>query len=214
MKEFDMADARVKPVWKWLGAGAAVIAAGAAALYARERLTETPKYRLIEEDSDIEIRDYPRLLAAETIQPGLREAALEAGLKRLSDYIFSRARGHAAGAAGDDARIAMTAPVLADPAPADAGWRTRFVMPARYTRATLPNPPVGVAIVDIAPRRLAAIRFAGRADDALLDAKEASLRAWLKKRGIAATGDAEHGFYNAPFIPSPLRHNEVLIPIG
>ena len=213
-----MADARGKPVWKWLGAGAAVVAAGAAALYARERLTERPKYRLIEEDSDIEIRDYPHLLAAETIQPGLREAALEAGFKLLADYIFARARGPAVRAAaraeGGEDRIAMTAPVLADPAPADAGWRTRFVMPARYTRATLPNPPTGVAIVDIAPRRLAAIRFAGRADDALLDAKETSLRTWLKKRGIAVTGDAEHGFYNAPFIPTPLRHNEVLIPIG
>lgn len=218
-----MADARVNPIWKWLGAGVALAGAGAAAWYARERLTERPKYRLIEEDSDIEVRDYPALLAAETIRPGNREAALEAGCGLLADYIFARSRGpevvagtasSASRAANEAAKIAMTAPVLADPAPNGGGWRTRFLMPAKFTRASLPNPPEDVTIVSIPARRVAAIRFGGRGDDAQLTAKEESLRRWLNKRGMVAMGPVEHGFYNSPFIPSPLRHNEVLIPIG
>ena len=150
----------LKPVWKWLGAGAIVAAAGAAAWYARERLTEQARFRLIEEDGDIELRDYPSLLVAETLTTGERETALSDGFARLAAFIGDRKDG--------EDRIAMTAPVLSAQASASGGWRTRFLMPLARSRASLPTPPADIAIAALPERRVAAIRFGGVPDDARL----------------------------------------------
>ena len=84
-------------------------------------------------------------------------------------------------------------------------------MPARYSRATLPPPGPGVVLTELPARTIAAVRFAGRAGDALLARQEEALRGWLRARGRAAAGPSEHAFYNSPMIPGPLRRNEVLI---
>jgi hypothetical protein len=68
-----------------------------------------------------------------------------------------------------------------------------------------------VVIDEVATRTVAAIRFAGRPDDAVLAARETELRRWLSDRGLKAAKSAQHAFYNSPFIPGPLRRNEVLI---
>ncbi|WP_039997538.1 SOUL family heme-binding protein [Sphingomonas sanxanigenens] len=199
-----MAEQGAKPVWKWVGAGAVLAAAGAVAWYARERLAEEPRFRLVEEDGDIELRDYPALLVAETIAPGTRQPALSEGFRRLAGFIR--------GGSQREGKIAMTAPVLAAAVP--GGWRTRFVMPAARGRASLPAPPSGIAIASLPERRVAAIRFGGVPDDARLAGREAVLRNWMHRRGLIALGDAEHAFYNSPAIPGPLRRSEVLIPTG
>lgn len=87
-------------------------------------------------------------------------------------------------------------------------------MPARYSRKTLPTPPPGVTIEEVPGRRLAAVRFAGVADDGDLAGKEAELRQWIEAQGLKAVGPAEFAFYNSPMIPGPLRRNEVLIPVS
>ena len=182
-----------------LGATAAV---GAGLFYLHERSSEQAPFRLVDADGRFELRDYPELLVAETVAMGARERALDSGFGKLAGYIFAKSRG------GD--RIAMTAPVLSD----DRGgeWRTRFVMPAAYDRASLPAPGPGVAIGARAARRVAVIRFSGRTDDSALFDREADLRAWMAERGLRA-GGVEHAFYNSPFIPGPLRRNEVMIEV-
>lgn len=179
-------------------------AAGATWYYARERLTETPEYEPIVGDGAFELRRYPALLVAETVRGGARDYALKTAFGVLADYVFAESR--------DGEEIAMTAPVLAAPA-ADGTWRVRFVMPAGWTRETLPEPGIGVAIAELPARRVAAVRFSGRADDALLMRKEAELRAWMTAQGLEAAQPAEHAFYNSPAIPGPLRRNEILIEI-
>lgn len=189
---------------RWAAAGGALVVAGAAyAVFVRkEKASEQPPYRIVERDGAIEIRDYPELLVAETDAPGTRRAALDRGFGALADYIFAKRRG------GE--KIAMTAPVLSAPI-GPSGWRTRFVMPAEYRPATLPPPDPGVAIQLLPARRVAAIRFNGKPDDAVLARREADLRAWLKARGFAADGAVEHAFYNSPFVPAAMRRNEVLV---
>src|SRR3546814_5003931 len=62
----------------------------------------------------------------------------------------------------------MTAPVLVESSTDGvAGWKTRFIMPAKWTAETLPAPGREIFINDIPPRTIAAIRFSGRADDIL-----------------------------------------------
>lgn len=188
----------------WLIGGVAGAAAAGVAAWWLTR-TETPGYSLVLKDGAIEVRAYGTLPIAEAVEAGDRDAALGRGFQVLADYIFARSRG------GE--KIGMTAPVIADRA--GDGWRTRFVLPAQYLDLAPPEPATdAVRTTTLAPRRVAAIRFAGRADDALLTAQEGELREWLSGYGLKPTGPAEYAFYNAPLVPGPLRRNEVLLPVA
>ncbi|MGN6374379.1 MAG: SOUL family heme-binding protein [Sphingomonas sp.] len=195
-----------------VGGGVAALAGAATALLAyREKTVERPDYTLVESDGAIEVRDYPSLVVAEATAPGDRLTALNEGFKQLADYIFAKRRGPGDGERVGE-KIAMTAPVLSD-RDADNHWRTRFVMPASETPESLPAPDGGVHVARVAARRVGAIRFAGSAGDRALADRERELRLWLARHGYEPTGPAEHAYYNSPFVPPPLRHNEVMVPV-
>jgi hypothetical protein len=181
--------------------GTAAVVAGAFFVWRASR-AEEPRYQTVESDGTIEIRKYPSLVTAGTEVSGERQTALNEGFRVLADYLFAKSR--------EGARLSMTAPVLSD---TDGGgsWRTRFIMPTGKARAELPQPPSGVELTAEPARRVAVMRFSGRADDATLAAKEGALRSWLQIRGMPSEGRAVHAFYNAPFLPGPMRRNEVMI---
>lgn len=201
-----MADEQGKGRGRRLAYGAlgALAVLGAGWFLYRERSVEKPNYRLIEEDGEFEIREYPEVLVAETVVQGERDHGLDRGFARLADYIFARHR--------EGEKVAMTAPVLSSPAEG-GGWLTRFVMPAYYTRETVPEPDADISIATIPARRVAALRFHGGPDSAALGAREAQLQSWVGAKKLKATGPAERAFYNSERIPGPLRRAEVLIPI-
>jgi hypothetical protein len=201
------------------GAAAGATLLGAAIIYyLQEKATPGPDYRTLVSDGEFEIRNYPGMTVAETIVSGPRKEALSAGFRRLADYIFAKSR--------DGEKLPMTAPVLQDsgnPLASDppmfddmveGQWRVRFVMPEGRTTDDLPEPPDGIALVELGERRLGVARFSGVADDDRLVAHEDQLRGWLARRGERPAADAEYAFYNSPMIPPPLRRNEVLIPLG
>ncbi|WP_299321455.1 heme-binding protein [Parasphingopyxis sp.] len=192
---------------RWIAAAAAGTAAvAAAAYYLNERNSEKPEYDLLVEEGRFALRAYPAMMVAETIQDGQRETALGNGFRLLADYIFARSR--------PGPKIAMTSPVLSDRARDGEGWRTRFVMPRKLRKTELPDPAPGVTLEEQPARKIAAIRFSGSADDAMLAENEAALREWMAANSLEPAGDAEYAFYNSPFIPGPLRRNEVLIPVA
>lgn len=190
-----------------IAAGAGLAIVGAAAAFAQSRQTEQPDFRLVRQDGDFEIRDYPALVVAEVTHAGSRERASGASFRRLAAYIFAQDRPE-----GGE-KIAMTAPVLQDE-PRPGQWRMRFVMPARYTRDALPPAPEDIALVDTPARKMAAVRFSGTASDRDLALMEARLRDWMAMQGLMPAGEAEFAFYDAPMVPGPLRRNEVLIPVA
>jgi effector-binding domain-containing protein len=107
-------------------------------------------------------------------------------------------------------KIAMTVPVTQQPAGRD--WIVRFVMPQSYTLETLPKPnDPRVRIVAVPEQRVAAIRFSGRSTDDNLAQHRAELEAWMKARGLAASGDPTAAFYNPPWSLPFLRRNEYLV---
>lgn len=177
-------------------------AVGGAFFVWRASRAEEPGYQVLESDGAIEIRRYPSFVTAGTEQRGERSRALNDGFRVLADYIFAKSR------SGE--KLPMTAPVLSD---TDGGgsWRTRFIMPTGKARANLPAAPAGVELVSEPGARVAAIRFSGRADDATLETKENVLRSWLQLKNLPNEGRAVHAFYNAPFLPGPLRRNEVVV---
>jgi len=186
---------------------------------------EQPAYRLVTRDGDLEVRDYPRLVVAEVRRPGDRREALSGGFGPLARYIFAKDRA----AEGPGERISMTAPVTQQrPAVAPeetiamtvpvtqsqdstGDWVVRFIMPASYRLEQLPAPGGEVRLSEVAPRRVAAIRFSGRATDALLATRESELRAWLTARRLTPAAAPIYAYYNDPFTPGFLRRNEVII---
>ena len=191
---------------KWIAAGLGIAAAGAAAVYA-QRQTEQPAFTLVRGDADFELREYPPLVVAQVSHAGSRERASGASFRRLAAYIFAQDRPE-----GGDS-IAMTAPVLQDET-RPGEWRMRFVMPSKYTLATLPPAPADIALTQMPARRMAAVRFSGNGSDRDLALMEARLRDWITGQGLLPAGEAEFAFYDAPMVPGPLRRNEVLIAVA
>jgi hypothetical protein len=109
-------------------------------------------------------------------------------------------------------KIAMTAPVAQQ---ADgSGYRVAFVVPARYTLDTVPQPTDPTVEIRAVPAQLtAAWRYSGRWTTTNYQASEAELRRAIAARGLKATGDPILARYDPPFMPSFLRRNEVLIPV-
>lgn len=167
--------------------------------------TDEPDYALVRAEGDIEIRDYPALIVAETVEQGDRRSVSNTAFRRLASYIFESDR--------PEGEIEMTAPVLMTPE-SEGQTSMQFVMPDRFTLDALPDPQdPRVALSETPARRVAAIQFSGWADDDDLVEKEAELRAWLSAQGLTAVGQAKWAFYNPPWTLGPWRRNEVLIEI-
>lgn len=110
--------------------------------------------------------------------------------------------------------IDMTAPVTQSAASADE-WVVRFIMPSEWTMETLPRPTnPAVRLVEVSGREMAAVRFSGRGRGAVLDRKEADLRAFIAEQGREPVGAPTYAYYDAPFVPPPFRRNEVMLELA
>lgn len=165
---------------------------------------EQPAFKSIESEGRYELRDYAPYLIAET--------RVEASFLDAGNVAFGRLFRYISGANQPGQKIAMTAPVQQV---AESGaYRVGFIVPARYTRETVPQPTDPRVTVREVPRRLVASwRYSGRWTEARFREEEQQLRRELAARGLVATGDAEIARYNPPFMPTFLRRNEVLIPV-
>jgi len=180
---------------------------------------ETPRYEVKLKDGPFEVRAYPPLLAAEVAVEGEREAAINRGFRLLADYIF--------GANRSRAKVAMTAPVTQTPSekiamtapvtqtPQGKAWSVRFIMPAQYTRETIPEPlDPAVRIVEEPAWRVAALRFSGFSTADRLARKSAELEAAIRAKGLKAAGPITFAFYDPPWTPPFLRRSEVMAPVS
>ena len=165
---------------------------------------EEPRYTVVQSQGNIEIRDYAPMIVAETEVAGERKDAINRGFRLIAGYIF--------GGNPPKQKIAMTAPVIQQPA--GGKWKVRFVMPASYSLEDLPAPDnPAVRLHPIAAGRFAAIRFSGLSSDDNLGRHRDLLLNFLKERGLAAAADPIMAFYNPPWTLPFLRRNEVLIEI-
>lgn len=180
--------------------GAALIAPGRA-----RRSTEQPGYDVIDRLADgIVVRRYGPRLAYETAMGGVMDAAF----RRLAGYIFGDNRG----LDGRPEKMTMTIPVEVGPIGIGAARAMRFFAPERFTRDTLPVPlDTSVRIVDVPGETLAVRRFAGSgAGDAAFHHRAALLDG-LNGSAWIADGDPAFFFYDAPWVPTPLRRSEVVV---
>ncbi|MEL7029498.1 MAG: heme-binding protein [Pseudomonadota bacterium] len=197
----------------------ALAAVMAATLPARAE-TETPDYELVFERDPFEIRQYGSMIVAETLVEGERSEAANDAFRILAAYIFGEniaseeiAMTAPVTQTSESRKIAMTAPVT-QTGDAQEGWRVQFIMPAEYTMETLPKPTdARIQIVQVPPRRFAAIRFSGFAWARKLEKKTASLEGFVSEQGLEPASEPTFAFYDPPWTPPFLRRNEVLIEI-
>lgn len=176
-----------------------VVGAGGALVYAAN--VEKPKYKVLERDGKIEIRQYPPLRVAEIKRSGNRGNAVRNAFSPLASYIFAKKR--------NGEKISMTAPVTQQKT--GGSWTVQFIMPSKYKLSDLPKPEnTEVRLREIPAKKRVAIQFSGKQTDELLATKENELRAWLKSKGISPKGEPLYAYYNDPFTPGFMRRNEVL----
>lgn len=199
--------------------------------------TEKPSFKTIEKSRDFELRLYAPMILAETYVEGSLDRASNRGFQRLAGYIFgdnrmqSRDTGEKIAMtspvvveAGSQ-KIAMTAPVTVEASPqkiamtapvtveSSAGrWRVGFVMPSRYSMATLPTPNnPDVTLREIPEQKTAAIVFAGFAGEGKVKAKTEALLAWMASRGLEPVSTPQLARYDPPWTLPFFRRNEILI---
>ena len=195
------------------------LALGACSVVGVRSGTEQPRYDVVARlERGVEVRRYGARLAAETtVAAADGPAARGRAFRTLAAYIFgdNRPRAKIAMTAPVEIgeRIAMTAPVTTS----GAGDRLtmRFLMPASFTVATLPEPiDPRVRIVPVDEETLAVLRFSGSTGPAAIAARTAELVAVVDGSPWQATRPAFAQFYDPPWTVPFLRRNEVAIPVA
>ena len=177
--------------------------------------TEEPDFKIVQKLDDIEVREYAAYTVAEVVVPGPAADAGNTAFPILAGYIFGKNKG--------ERKFAMTAPVtqVAEPVKLEmtapvtqtavtGGFRVQFVLPKGVTQATAPEPlDTRVTLRDIAPSRLAVIRYSGFWSDSNYNEHLAKLQTALRAANLSWVGEAVYSRYNAPFTPWFLRRNEI-----
>ena len=181
---------------------------------------EQAKYSVAESHGAIEIRDYEPMIVAQARVSGARKPAISEGFRTIADFIFGNNTASqkvsmtAPVTQQTSQAIAMTAPVIQQPAENDT-WEVRFVMPAEFTRETLPKPNnPDIQIIEVPAKRFVVIRFSGSSDDALLAKKKQALQSFIANKKLSAISEPTFAFFNPPWTLPILRRNEVMIEIA
>jgi hypothetical protein len=165
---------------------------------------EMPPYKVERSDGAREIRAYGPHLLAEVKVSGSRQGAIQAGFRMLAGYIF--------GGNADGEKIAMTVPVAQTPE--GDSWTVSFMMPARFTKDTLPAPRNdAVRFVEAPASRQVVERFSGLPGTANLAERADALRTWAEGQGLTITAGPHYYFYDAPMTLPWNRRNEVAFTI-
>ncbi len=200
----------------------AVLATAAAVLAApmTANAIEEPGYTVVRSlGGDVEVRDYSSYVVAEVTVPGPADEAGSQAFPILAGYIFGKNKGErkmamtapVTQAPATPQRLAMTAPVTQAPAGAgQPGFVVQFVLPASVSLATAPEPlDTQIRLREVAPVRVAAIRYSGLWTQSNQDEHTTELKAALQAAGLAWTGEPTLSRYNGPMTPWFMRRNEV-----
>ena len=162
---------------------------------------EMPKYRVIKQLGEVEIREYPSLILAKTsLKKSDYDQEGSNGFRTVAGYIF--------GGNQSQQKIAMTAPVIMSMGDSAS---MSFVMPSEYNMQDLPTPSNNqVKLIQESPKILAAIRFGGYSSTEKIKKYAEQLYAELKKNNLETRGELLYMGYNAPWDVTN-RRNEVAI---
>lgn len=177
--------------------------------------TEEPSYTTLRTFPDFEIRQYSGYTVAEVIVAPPASDAGNRAFPILAGYIFGDNKGKR--------KLAMTAPVTQAPAPqklamtapvtqsaAKDGILVQFVLPKDINMENAPVPlDPRVMLREVAPMRVAVIRYSGFWSESNYDKHLSKLQQALRGANIAWRGEPVLSRYNGPMTPWFMRRNEI-----
>jgi hypothetical protein len=183
-------------------------------------MTERQQYNVVSHFPDFELRRYAAHLVA--------EVEVDASFTDAGNRAFGVLVAFISGRNSSGGKVAMTAPVVQQAASeriamtspviqfgTESGrQQVGFVMPAAYTRETLPTPEDARIRIREVPAELAAARtFTGRWTERIYQDQLVALTRGVAQAGLAITGKPRFARFDPPWTPWFLRHNEVVVPV-
>ena len=164
---------------------------------------EMPAYRVVKKYGDIELREYPAMIVAQTqLMQSSNQEKMSNGFRTIAGYIF--------GGNERNQKIAMTAPVVMKMGDTASMY---FMMPKKYSSNQLPKPnSTKVEIVEEQARVLAVIRYSGFSSEKKIEKYKNKLAAIVSKNNLKVTGPYMYMGYNAPWDVIN-RRNEIAIEV-
>lgn len=162
---------------------------------------EGKNYTVESSNDKFEIRSYASsVVASVDLGSGTYDENSNRGFRKLANYIF--------GGNQEEEQIAMTSPVMMELGDSSS---MHFFMPEEYDLTNLPSPnSEEVILEEIAPKRVAVVKFGGWASQSRIDKYQKELVDYLKEEGIEHNGTFYFLGYNSPFDVSD-RRNEVIV---
>ena len=190
--------------------------------------TEEPKYTVLEKESPFEIRSYAPMIVAEVQVEGDLDGASSQGFRLIAAYIFGQnqvsekiAMTAPVTAEPQSSKIAMTAPVTLEPSSAAMTvqtanqWRISFVMPSQYTMDTIPKPKNNaVRLKEIPSKYFAVHTYSGFNNLTRVQSKTDETVAWAGKRSLKMIGTPQISRYDPPWTLPIFRRNEIMVEIS
>lgn len=192
-----------------------------------KRSYEMPKYDVVYADQEMEIRHYQSYLVAKTCVKGSYKSSQNSAFRILAGYIFG----------GNEAqqKISMTGPVTHKPSQGDKGkqslrapdsqassdasspsWEMAFMMPAQFTRDSLPVPKDERVTFEEVPKQwVAVIKYSGIASQENNAKQARRLMDWLHELSDYHVESVPFfAGYDPPWTLPFLRRNEMMIQIS
>lgn len=164
---------------------------------------EMPSYRMIKKYGDVEIRQYPAMVIAQTqLSQSSVDNNMNNGFRTIAEYIF--------GGNDQNQKIAMTAPVVMKMSDTATMY---FMMPKKYSVNQLPKPNSNnVKILEESSRVLAVIRYGGFSSEKKIEKYQKQLAEIISQNNLKTKGPYMYMGYNAPWDVFN-RRNEVAIEV-
>lgn len=183
----------------------ALLLGGLVALFASFKYgdIETPPYKVVKTIGSIEIRQYPKMVVAQTtLLDAAMDKSMNSGFRTIAGYIF--------GGNNNNQKIAMTAPVVVK---MDDTATMYFVMPSQYKKEDLPKPnSERVQLREESEKTLAVITYSGYSSEEKIALHRKQLQNELVQHNIKTVGSYLYMGYNAPWDVIN-RRNEVAIEV-
>lgn len=184
-------------------------------------VTQQQKYTVLETRDGVERRHYAACVVADVSISGAADKAGNMAFRPLVGYI--------SGANRADTKLAMTAPVLQQPAgeklamtapvlqesTGEDTWVVSFVLPGEGGLADYPTPTdPRVSLREVPAHEAAAIRYSGRWTESNVAANTARLMRVVDAAGWQVSGIPRWARYDPPWKPAFARRNEIIVPLA
>jgi hypothetical protein len=183
------------------------------------RNSEEAAYSVLENENNIQVRQYQEALVAQTQTSGNYDESSTSGFKLLAGYIFGENQSKEniemttpVLQKSQSEKIAMTTPVYQQEN--NDTWTMTFVLPSKYTLETVPAPlNKNIEIKKVPAKKVASIRYTGFITSRKIEDNAAQLQSWLDSNGYTSISEPYSAGYDPPWTIPFFRRNEVHIEI-